>query len=54
MSTYFRLELIESSAKEVFIFGGLWSREKREGASEKKTLHKSSETRDSIKAKKNY
>ena len=33
VSTYFRLDLIEPSAREVFIF---WSREKRGGASEER------------------
>ena len=53
VSTNFRRELIEPSAAEVFIFWDMVEREER-GASEwKGTLFKPSETKYSVKGKKN-
>ena len=54
VSTKFRHELIEPSAREVFIFWTLVEREGRVGdwGEEKKTFLKPSETRNSVRAKK--
>ena len=52
MSTYFRLELIEPSAREVFIFWTLVEREKREASEEGGEQNKPNEIRNSVTAQK--